>query len=144
MTTKLHLYNAGNARRIMPVIEYKDRAWLMLQMLQEAGGQPRDVILADGEELTKQTFIKLIEAGYLLVNKDGNIRISAHGGRILRVIADARRAGLPVASKRIVDRKGNYQGEELQRTCVRPGAYDAYDKPSIISGKVVYPRGARA
>lgn len=28
---------------------------------------------------------------------------------------------------------GAYRGDELKRTCYRPGAYDAYDKPSLIN-----------
>jgi hypothetical protein len=31
--------------------------------------------------------------------------------------------------------KGTYDGRELTRTCLRPGAYDAYNKPSLIGDK---------
>lgn len=30
---------------------------------------------------------------------------------------------------------GTYDGKELTRTCLRPGAYDAYDKPSLLGNK---------
>lgn len=30
---------------------------------------------------------------------------------------------------------GTYDGKELTRTCLRPGAYDAYDKPSLLGTK---------
>jgi hypothetical protein len=40
--------------------------------------------------------------------------------------------------------EGEYTGAELGRTCLRPGAYDAYDLPSLATGKspraaLVYP-----
>lgn len=35
---------------------------------------------------------------------------------------------------------GNYTGRELQRTVTRPGAYDAFSKPSLIGSKHHYRR----
>ena len=32
--------------------------------------------------------------------------------------------------------RGIYDGKELTRTCPRPGAYDAYDKPSLFGNKL--------
>lgn len=34
----------------------------------------------------------------------------------------------------------NYQGHELHRDCVRPGAYDAIDAPSLRNGQRVSPQ----
>jgi hypothetical protein len=31
--------------------------------------------------------------------------------------------------------QGTYDGKELTRTCLRPGAYDAYDKPSLLGNQ---------
>lgn len=31
---------------------------------------------------------------------------------------------------------GPYDGRELTRTCLRPGAYDAYDKPSLFGSNL--------
>lgn len=38
--------------------------------------------------------------------------------------------------------RGTYDGRELTRTCDRPNAYDAYDKPSVMGARKVFPRGA--
>lgn len=38
--------------------------------------------------------------------------------------------------------RGTYDGRELTRTCDRPNAYDAYDKPSVMGTQKIYPRGA--
>lgn len=39
--------------------------------------------------------------------------------------------------------RGTYQGAEMGRTCHRPGAYDAYDLPSVFGTQRVLPRGAK-
>lgn len=33
-----------------------------------------------------------------------------------------------------------YTCPELGQTCLRPGAYDAFALPSIVQGRLVYPR----
>ena len=32
--------------------------------------------------------------------------------------------------------RGIYDGKDLTRTCLRPGAYDAYDKPSLFGSNL--------
>ena len=34
----------------------------------------------------------------------------------------------------------SYTCPELGQTCLRPGAYDAYSLPSVVQGRLVYPR----
>lgn len=39
--------------------------------------------------------------------------------------------------------KGTYDGRELTRIFLRPGAYDAYDKPSLMGTKLYPHMGGR-
>ena len=39
---------------------------------------------------------------------------------------------------------GTYDGKELGRTSNRPGAYDAYEKPSLHMGQLIKPREIKA
>lgn len=123
-------------------IDYKDTAWRLLQTLKECGSSTRDELTGD-DEFTKGVFSNLRRAGLVRPNIDGLIVLSHTGTRRLRQINEAQAGPLQFAGKRLIGSgspTGTYKGEELRRTCLRAGAYDAFELPSLIGEERHYRR----
>lgn len=115
-------------------VEHRDTAWMILQALKEGGTQPRQELTGDDGH-SKEALTNLMRAGYARLTVDGLVMLSPSGSRKLRQIREALEGPLPVAGKRTWVAPGHYDGKELKRTCLRDGAYDAYELPSLMDGK---------
>lgn len=132
-------------------IQYKSRAWLILQCLRDFGPQPRNQLTSGGSDEESVLIIKrMLDAGYLRMANPANAErtydLTLAGVRKLREV-NLKNPDLTFAGPREVGlwlHDQNYTGAELKQTCMRPGAYDAFDKPSLISGKRVYRKGVPA
>jgi len=88
--------------------------------------------------------------GHVFRRKDGTWSITVDGMALskeldkqLEVLRAA--ATLPKVPGNLVSKvSGLYNGAELRRTCLRPGAYDAFDKPSLMGDKLVPRSGSYA
>jgi len=125
-------------------IEYKSKQWLIMQCLRDFGPQPRNQLTSGGSDQTAINAIKrMLEAGYIrLVGNPGEKQydLTLSGSRRLRAINESN-SDAQVAGPREVGRwhhDQSYQGHELRRTCMRPGAYDAFEMPSLMGSKRVY------
>lgn len=114
-------------------IEYRDTAWMLLMILKECGTQTRAQLVGDHSE-SKEALTNLLRAGYARLNQDLDVILTPSGSRKLRIVNDANDPR-PVAGKRTYVAHGFYDGKELRRTCLREGAYDAYELPSLMDGK---------
>lgn len=132
-------------------IEYKSKAWLILQCLKDFGAQPRHQLTSgNSDECAIHALKRLMDCSYVrMVNaayEEKAYDISMAGMRKLRAVnnqsADKQIAGPREVGLWLHDQV--YRGNELKQTCMRPGAYDAFDKPSLISGKRVYRKGVPA
>jgi len=130
----------------MKKVEYKSRPWLILQLLREGGAQPR-ASLTDTEDKDGNKAIGDLLRGHLInVLPDGNLAITFVGIRRLRE-ANTQSNGLGVVGKRTISAGTTtepYDGRELRRTCLRAGAYDAFELPSLIGNQLHYRREIRA
>lgn len=130
----------------MKTVEYKSRPWLILQLLREGGAQPR-AALVEGEDKDGNTAIGMLLRGKLINTlPDGQLAITFIGVRRLRE-ANMASNGLGVVAKRTISAGTTttpYMGEELRRTCLRPGAYDAFELPSLIGDQRHFRREIRA
>lgn len=124
------------------IIEYKSRAWLIMQFLKEGGAQPRRA-LADTEDKDGNKAIgDLLRAKFIITLPDGDITLTAVGTRRLRA-ANLKDNGLGIVGKRTISTGttvGKYDGRELRQTCLRAGAYDAFKLPSLIGDERHYRR----
>lgn len=129
-------------------ILYKSRSWLVLQCLNDFGPQQKSQIVGNTED--KNTLISvntLLRAGYLKLMPDNSVELTRHGLRKLREINEAEHPSQNTACKRTYTNgmmTDNYEAPELRRTCLRPGAYDAFELPSLIAGHRHYRREIRA
>jgi hypothetical protein len=123
-------------------IDYKDTAWRLLQTLKECGSCTREALTGE-DEYTKGKFSELRRAGLVRVNIDGLMVLAPSGSKRLRQINEAQAGPLQFAGKRLISTgtvTGTYTGAELRRTCLRAGAYDAFELPSLIGGQHHYRR----
>lgn len=131
-------------------IEYKSKAWLIMQCLKDFGPQPRhQLTVTNSDEEAIHAIKRLLDCNFVrLVGAPGErcYDLTLQGARKLRAV-NLQNPDQHVAGPREVGlwlHDQDYQGHELKRTCMRPGAYDAFDKPSLISGKRVYRKGVPA
>lgn len=118
-------------------IEYKEKAWLILQALQDFGPQRREQIVGD-DSIAAQEFRNLMSHRLIRRVDDHVVEISTRGKSVLRAVTLSAQEYLgEVAGARTHQGSGNYEGKELGKTCHRPGAYDAYSLPSLFAGKRV-------
>lgn len=123
------------------IVEYKDRAWFILQQLKECGEQSRESVVG-GDEYTKTALANLIRAG-LVKPWDAMLTLTVKGSRQLRRINEEQGGPVQFAGKRLISTgtvSGTYDGKELRRTCLRVGAYDAFELPSLIGNEHHYRR----
>ena len=125
-------------------IEHRDRAWLVLTLLKDYGPQERKALVVADEEDTKATLSALFRSNYVKTQIDGLIGITTSGSKKLRQVNDEHNGPMPVAGKRTHVGVGLYDGKELRRTCLRPGAYDAFEMPSRMADGLHYRREIRA
>jgi hypothetical protein len=129
-------------------ILYKSRSWLVLQCLKDFGPQQKAQIVGNTEDSATLISVNtLLRAGYLRMHPDHSIELTLHGSRKLREINDAANPPGDTAGKRTLTAgtvSGNYEAPELRRTCLRPGAYDAFELPSLITGQRHYRKEIRA
>jgi len=121
------------------IVDYKDRAWFILQQLKECGEQTRDSLIG-GDEYTKEVLTQLIRAG-LVKPWDSMVSLTVKGSRTLRKVNDEQAGPMQFAGKRLISTGtvgGTYDGKELRQTCLRAGAYDAFSLPSLIGGEHHY------
>lgn len=123
-------------------IEYKDKAWHILQALHDFGPQRRDQLIG-GDTHAADCVKSLMATRYLRRVDEHVVDISARGKAKLRSItANAQPYVGEIVKPRTHQGGGIYDGKELGRTCVRPGAYDAYELPSLMGGKRIERRAA--
>lgn len=123
------------------IIEYKDRAWLILQTLKECGELNREVLVG-GDDYTKTVLANVIRAG-LVKPWDSSLSLTVKGSRTLRKINEEQAGPIQFAGKRLISTgtvTGAYDGKELRKTCLRVGAYDAFALPSLIGDHLHYRR----
>lgn len=126
----------------MMQIEYKDKAWHILQALNDFGPQRREQLIGDDAHAA-ECVKNLMAKRFLRRIDDHEIDISATGKSKLKAVNAAMRPSTgEKAGPRTYQGSGTYDGRELGRTCVRPGAYDAYQLPSMFAGKRVERRAA--
>lgn len=80
----------------------------------------------------------MVNSDILFKNEEGKYCLTADGYWELAALNDLleKKKALPVVPpNRTSKLTGTYSGAELGRTSFRRGAYDAYDKPSIINGE---------
>ena len=124
------------------IIDYKDTAWRLLQTLKECGSSTREALTGE-DEYTKGKFSDLRRAGLVRINIDGLVVLAPAGSKRLRLINEAQGGPAQFAGKREISTgtvTGAYDGKELRRTCLRAGAYDAFELPSLIGGEHHYRR----
>ena len=127
------------------IIDYKDRAWFILQQLKECGEQSREAVVG-GDEHTKTVLTNVIRAG-LVRPWEGSLTLTVKGSRTLRKVNEEQAGPIQFAGKRLISTgtvTGAYDGKELRRTCLRVGAYDAFELPSLIGNEHHYRREIRA
>lgn len=129
-------------------ILYKSRSWLVLQCLMDFGPQQRSQIVGNTEDKTTLISVNsLMRAGYIKLMPDNSVELTLQGSRKLREINDAEHPNQNVTAKRVYTNgmmTDAYEAPELRRTCLRPGAYDAFELPSLMMGQRHYRREIRA
>lgn len=75
--------------------------------------------------------IEQLQIKRYVVRINGKLSITQAGKELASLIGQ--RAEPP----RLDKLKGDFYAPELGRTCLRPGAYDFMDKPSLVAGKPV-------
>lgn len=129
-------------------IQYKSKTWLVMQCLKDFGDLHRDQLTAHGDDEKAAASIRtLMRTGHVKVLEDSTVRLTLSGLRKLREINDEANPPADVAGKRTISSGTTtepYLAEELRRTCARAGAYDAYEKPSLIGGQLVYRKEIKA
>ena len=125
------------------IIEHRDQAWMMLQQLKEAGPQQRLQLTGDDQNASI-VLTNLFRLGFVRYTVDGLMMLTPSGSRKLRLIREALDGPMPIAGKRTYVKAGTYEGSELRRTCLREGAYDAYELPSLMDGKRHYRKEIKA
>lgn len=123
-------------------IEYKSKAWLMMQFLNDFGPQQREQLT--GDDTTALGIVKdLMKTRFMCKVDGGLVGLSLRGKtKLQNVNRDASTKDLEIVGPRTYRSTGTYEGKELGRNCVRPGAYDAYELPSLMGGKRVERRAA--
>ncbi len=125
-----------------PTLAYGSKQWLILCCLRDFGPQARTDLNHDGQDQEAVTAISiLMRAGSIQTTTDKLLAITPAGRRRLeRCNREHTATDAPVALPRQVNRfaGGSYTGAELRRTCMRPGAYDAFAKPSLMGERRVY------
>jgi hypothetical protein len=90
--------------------------------------------------------LDLIRKGWVISIGMDIYRISTAGLDVKMQLGEAQlKAGVTrtAAVKRAeVFERPNYEGPELGKTCNRPGAYDAFELPSLMYGRPVYRKDA--
>ena len=126
-------------------VKYGTKAWLILQALLDLGPQYRDHLTnSRRDEGAHSAVTKLMNVGYIKRNDDGFLELTTDGRRQITMVNRQRdKFSEPAGVRTTVagTTTGTYQGLELGRTCLRPGAYDAYEKPSLIGSHRIQPRG---
>lgn len=133
------------------VTVYVRAGWLkhrILAHLKKHGGQlSRDLkglfkvetVDLDLSQFEKKHLEILMLGGFL--TKEGHRWVITADGLLEVNKLDHRlETGPPRAAPRTFDFRGLglYDGKELKRNCLRPGAYDAFDKPSLYQKKAVF------
>ena len=140
-----------------------DRGYRIIKILEKCNNLDETSILArmqvSDPDLPRTGFKedyldRLVSAGQLFVSDTGRYFPTAKGLEDVEVAnVDAAppqqvsyrdtlpdRATSVTVPKFLPASHGNYTGRELQRTVTRPGAYDAFSKPSLIGSKHHYRR----
>jgi hypothetical protein len=129
-------------------ILYKSKTWLVMQCLKDFGDLHRDELTAQGSDEKAAASIRtLMRTGYVKVLDNGLLHLTLAGLRKLREVTEAANPPAAVASKRTISNGTTtepYLGENMGRTCLRPGAYDAFEKPSLMMGQRVYRKEIKA
>lgn len=98
-------------------------------------------------ELKGTKLLDLIRKGWVKSVGMDIYRITNDGLDLKMQLGDAQlKAGVTrtAAVKRAeVFERPNYEGPELGKTCNRPGAYDAFELPSLMYGQPVYRRDSQ-
>lgn len=81
--------------------------------------------------------IESLHNAKLVVRVNGKLAITQAGKELASLI------GLRAEPPRVDRLTGDFYAPELGRTCLRPGAYDFMDKPSLVVGKRVPYRYAK-
>lgn len=120
---------------------YKSRAWLILQCLKDFGPQARTHLTTSGTDTEALAAIRrLSDAGFIRLDSEACYFITTSGRKRLFQVNTENAPRDEIAGKR--DRSwvedDTYKGLELRRTCMRPGAYDAFEKPSLMGSRRVY------
>jgi hypothetical protein len=126
-------------------IQHGTKAWLTLQVLNDMGAQLRSHLTNFRRDEGAHTAVtKMANVGLVKRNEDGLYEITADGRReLFRANRERDNFSEPAGKRTMVagTTSGAYDGHDLGRTCLRPGAYDAYEKPSLIGSRRVQPRG---
>jgi hypothetical protein len=129
-------------------LEYKSKHWLILQCLKDFGDTPRRQITGSGEDVDANKAVRtLICCGMAQQLGHEILRLTARGSRALRECNAMKGDSGVYAGKREISSKmmsEDYQGQELRRTCLRPGAYDAFELPSLLGNTRHYRREIKA
>lgn len=119
--------------RKMPELRQGHVGVKILQVLAESAILPLESLKHRVKEATVDSLLEALALNGLVRSHTEGWEITSDGLAELRYIKEAadRKPGkaTPRHVKVPVDQ---YQGLELQRTSVRPGAYDAFDKPSLL------------
>lgn len=130
------------------IIEHKSRAWLVLQCLNDFGPQERHFLVGSPDDKeAADSITSLLRGGYIRRIEKELIELTPFGKRKLRSINAGLDSDGGVAGKVTISAGTmpvGYDAPELRRTCLRPGAYDAFELPSLISGERHFRREIRA
>jgi len=122
---------------------YKSRAWLILQCLKDFGAQARTHLTTSGTDAEALAAIRrLSDAGFIRLDSEACYFITTSGRKRLYQVNQENAPQDEIAGKRdrswLLEVDDTYKGHELRRTCMRPGAYDAFEMPSLMGGRRVY------
>lgn len=79
---------------------------------------------------------KLLDMGYVRYVSDEVLEVTDSGVVNFSELEAAEHVA-PVVPHRLFNPTGTYCGRELKLNSMRPGAYDAYNLPSLVNGKRV-------
>jgi hypothetical protein len=129
-------------------IEYKSRTWLVMQCLKDFGPQERSFLIGSPDDKqAANSIVTLLRTGYIKRIENDLLDITRAGAHKLRQINEAVSPSGDAAGKRTHTNgvmTDAYQAPELRRTCQRPGAYDAFELPSLMGGQLHYRREIQA
>ena len=130
------------------MITHGSKTWLLMQELSDFGPQLRDHLTNYKRDTAAHRAVgRLVAEQFVEQNTDNLLELTTEGRRALSRINDTVNSLDRVAGARVIGHgttREPYSAKELGRTCARAGAYDAYELPSLIAGKLVYPREIKA